>query len=342
MLRAIAAFLVLSGHAYILTGGNAPNLWGHGVQAIGVYLLFILGGYLIASSWANDRSIVRYSLKRITRIWPPLVAVVLISMFIVGPLVTQVPLEVYFSNFGVYANNILFKPYYSLPGVFIDNPYPNAVNGSLWTIPVELVFYILVPIIIEAMSRLNNDNFADGFIITLICIVVIVNYYLLVNGEQFIMYGTDWVAGFHLLPFYLMGIRYTRERVKKYLSLPVSLVLIFVLAAIDLPYAQMNVLLILVLPFLVFSFAFTPSKLKDFSKKYEITYGIYLYGFLIQHTIMHVFVLYNFTVNPFVFLILSVVLTIPLGLFSCICIEQPVRKITMKFIKEKCKPKANR
>ena len=33
---------------------------------------------------------------------------------------------------------------YSLPGVFSENPFSHAVNGSLWTMPYEVKMYMLL------------------------------------------------------------------------------------------------------------------------------------------------------------------------------------------------------
>ena len=39
-------------------------------------------------------------------------------------------------------NSLGWRIRYSLPGAFLDNPYPRAVNGSLWSVPIELSMYV--------------------------------------------------------------------------------------------------------------------------------------------------------------------------------------------------------
>ncbi|MCX4198562.1 hypothetical protein OMR07_26260 [Methylobacterium organophilum] len=46
-----------------------------------------------------------------------------------------------------YLQNILLVTRYELPGVFTGNIYPDVVNGSLWTLPLEVLMYIGVMIL---------------------------------------------------------------------------------------------------------------------------------------------------------------------------------------------------
>lgn len=64
-------------------------------------------------------------------------------------MVTQFSLGRYLAADGTwtYLQNILLVTRYELPGVFTGNIYPDVVNGSLWTLPLEVLMYIGVMIL---------------------------------------------------------------------------------------------------------------------------------------------------------------------------------------------------
>ena len=46
-----------------------------------------------------------------------------------------------------YLSNIYLRNHFTLPGLFASNPYPNAVNGSLWTLLPEMKMYVGVAVL---------------------------------------------------------------------------------------------------------------------------------------------------------------------------------------------------
>ena len=108
-----------------------------------------MSGYLIASSWLASSSPKSFLIKRALRIFPALIVAVLLSVFVIGPMVTQFSLGRYLAADGTwtYLQNILLVTRYELPGVFTGNIYPDVVNGSLWTLPLEVLMYIGVMIL---------------------------------------------------------------------------------------------------------------------------------------------------------------------------------------------------
>lgn len=141
-IRMLAAFAVLAGHAWPLTGHEPPVL----IHAYGVWAFFALSGYLITASMGR-RDPIDYIVARALRILPALVVCVTLTVLVLGPLITTTP-DVYFQHpftrqFWLW-NISLIKDVQFLPGVFLDNPYPGVVNGSLWTIPWEVRCYIIV------------------------------------------------------------------------------------------------------------------------------------------------------------------------------------------------------
>ena len=158
LLRLVAATMVLWSHAYALTGNPSPGWFGNALGTLGVKIFFIISGLMITRSWLDDPRLWAFTMRRVLRIMPGLILVVVVCAFVMGPLVTTLPVGEYFRSYGTrfYLWNILLFPIYNLPGVFAGNIYPIAVNGSLWSLPAEVCMYILTPLVLgrqPAMAR---------------------------------------------------------------------------------------------------------------------------------------------------------------------------------------------
>jgi peptidoglycan/LPS O-acetylase OafA/YrhL len=117
---------------------------------------FALSGFLVAGSMVRLNDVRVFVAFRVLRILPALALEVVLSALLLGPLVTALPLADYATDpgFARYFWNILGVIHYELPGVFLGNPWPGVVNGSLWTVPAELYCYIgLVLLMLGRVAR---------------------------------------------------------------------------------------------------------------------------------------------------------------------------------------------
>ena len=143
----IGATLVIYGHSSPLvgTGELFPPEWALQPDEGVLMGFFALSGFQITESWRRDPHPARFAAKRVLRLWPPMLTVSFGMALVIGPLVTTLPMGEYFSakdTWGYIVNNAgLLTLQHDLPGVFSNNPWPDAVNGSLWTLPMELLAY---------------------------------------------------------------------------------------------------------------------------------------------------------------------------------------------------------
>lgn len=151
-LRVIGACIVVAEHSAPLTDPNRvtllPEDWRLSFGYIALMGFFAMSGYQISDSWSRDPVTWRYVFKRVLRIMPPLLVVVLITVLVIGPLFTALSADEYFSAEQTWRylglTPLLFTMQHGLPGVFTDNPYSWSVNGSLWTLPLEVIGYVIV------------------------------------------------------------------------------------------------------------------------------------------------------------------------------------------------------
>lgn len=152
MLRTAAALAVVLTHSFAVSGHGGERPLAHvgrfplAFGQVGVYIFFVISGFLVATSWDRVGRVTTFARNRFARIWPGLITVVMLSVFVVGPLVTTLSVQSYFASrltSGYLVRNIVLLrgPVYHLPGVFGGQPTA-AVNASLWTLPYEIWAYV--------------------------------------------------------------------------------------------------------------------------------------------------------------------------------------------------------
>lgn len=149
-LRLLLALGVFFSHSYPISGSTTLyhiSVWSNSV--IAVQCFFVISGFLIFSSYHNSVTLSAYSRKRASRICPAYILVVVFCA-VGGVLFSRLHWKQYFSAevcaYLIANLSLLNYLHPTLPEVFTSNPIP-VINGALWTIKVEVLFYMSVPII---------------------------------------------------------------------------------------------------------------------------------------------------------------------------------------------------
>ncbi len=149
LLRLLFAATVCLVHSYQLSGFQQLAWIAHTLSsAVAVKAFFVVSGFLIFMSYERSTSLASYAQKRIRRIYPAYFAVVMLCAILLAAS-SSTDIAGYFSLAWikyVFAN-LLFLNFLqpTLPGVFETNNI-SAVNGALWTLKIEAMFYLSVPV----------------------------------------------------------------------------------------------------------------------------------------------------------------------------------------------------
>lgn len=244
---------------------------------------FALSGFLVAGSLMRTHSLITFLWYRAVRIYPALIVECLLSAFILGPVVTRYNLTDYFTDplFAQYMLNITGHVHFLLPGVFNDNPLPDIVNGQLWTIPFELYCYITLALV--ALLGLKRHRILAPIFTVLVTVAYLAATMYRHNGE--IVYVASAINGALLVATFLAGVgMYLYRDVLPWGRVPMLLSGALSMACLayipngdffaPIPVAYFTVCVGLT----------NPSRRVLAGADYS--YGIFLYGFVIQQTLM--------------------------------------------------------
>jgi len=328
LIRFIAASLVLYTHSYVLTTGLEETqplksslgiTWGN----IAVDVFFITSGFLVTRSIFVNKNLLYFIVSRILRIYPALI-VSTIFCILVGLFFTKHTSLSYISAKEVYSYllhnvTLFFGVHYDLPGVFEDNPYRNAVNGSLWTLPFEVKMYVYL-VIINVLIILIEKHMKIGVIrLTFLCVSLVsfvlntINYFYCIFPKMPI----------HLFMMFFIGSTFYIFRDKIILSSYVFyniILLMFYFVNKDL----FILVLWLFLPYFTLYVAYVPNGvIRKFNSLGDYSYGIYIYAFPIQQSIIAI----NPDISVYGMIFISFFTTLLLSYLSWHAIEKNALKL---------------
>lgn len=129
-------------------GGSGSDLRGWRFIAPGpaVAVMFVISGFLVTASYERSKGIVKFYVKRIFRIYPALLVVVVVPALI-------------YSITGVVAFDLKAFVLYTLKSITYASggtaflPKNAIGNGSLWTIPIQMQFYLITPFLYKIVKK---------------------------------------------------------------------------------------------------------------------------------------------------------------------------------------------
>lgn len=204
VIRLLFSCFVLYGHMFVLIGGTSSGLLGNTIHTIGFKGLMVLSGYMVTQSLIFENKLRNYFIKRAVRLFPALCFYLLLVVIFMGLKYTTLSVKDYFFHpytWKYFIDNLLLCPFFQLPGVFADSPYPYAINGSLWALPIEVSLYFIIFLVLEIIYNVKIKQILFTTIVFTLCVIELchINYFPL---RRFVFYGSDWWMAMSVIPYF--------------------------------------------------------------------------------------------------------------------------------------------
>ncbi|HVO48290.1 MAG TPA: acyltransferase [Steroidobacteraceae bacterium] len=294
----------------------------------GVPVFFFVSGFLISASYEKNSSLGDFARNRALRIYPGLAVCFAVSLALVW-------LSGYFTGQRVPTIQWLSWSLAQLSiGQFFNPDFmrhygTGVLNGSMWTVTVELQFYVLIPLLYAVLRRRAGAN---RLLLALIFLFAVLNQAFVTGARHhshelwFKLVGVSFIPWFYM---FLVGVLCQRNarRVGSWLAGRLPLVLlVYGLAAVpgNLLWGWnlgnlLSVPLFLALAALVFSAALTRPNLSDqLLRRNDISYGVYIYHMPVANFLLAT--RFGATLSGF---LLQIVGTLACATVSWICVEKP-------------------
>lgn len=298
----------------------------------GVNIFFIISGYLIFQSLERNHPI-SFVKKRFKRIFPALTVCFILTVALLLHFGSLNARDIFSLDFvkWAFAQLTIFQFYN--PDMVRDFGF-SPPNGALWTISVELQYYLFIAALwylcLRKLSRKKQNMVLMFFFI----ISAIFNYafHLFLKADS-LLYKLSFAFFLSYLYFFIAGAFVYINRVffiPKFKDRAVYWLLLFIIVGVLLNFLQIKYSryafnwlsfgMLLLLTGLTFSLAFTRTRIsKSILKGNDFSYGIYIY----QMPILNVFFHLHFNTS-FLQLLCSMGFCFLMGIISWFTIEKKI------------------
>lgn len=327
LLRFFAATLVILSHSFPIAWGinfePVDMYFGHLETGgtLGVLIFFAVSGFLITQSFVTRGGRLKSFLTaRFLRIYPGLAAATIFSVLL-ACFATDVPMRQFFftdhlTRKFLLHNALSYPTEFYLPGTFTENPFPRAVNGPLWTLPIELEMYLVVAGL-GIFGLFASREWFNTFFAAFILVVSTVK----LTDLPLVYSDVPGVARMAII--FLIGALFYMNRDRIRISIPW---MILFLAAIIHWHKSPNIKMLYLpaIAYIVFVLAYHPKLyFAAFNRLGDYSYGLYIYAFPIQQLISH----YHKGIRAIPLFLFAFPCILVVAIFSWHCIEKPSLKL---------------
>jgi len=333
LLRMVAASAVLVTHSFAIQSGSPATeplraSLGMSLGGIAVDVFFVASGFLVAASMLKRRSVADFVRARVLRIYPAALVMCVLTVFVLGPLVTTVGLAEYFQSMATWkyfakCATLIAGVSFELPSVFASNPYPNAVNGSLWSMPWELRMYLIL-VLLWAMAGFVRSQREQWFRKGVVALGVLGLELALV--QEFAPFAKT--EAFRLLAMFFLGgtLHVFAARIPMKMAGGVIAGAMLAVGAFAGPKVFPTVWM-LTAPYAVLWCAYVPRGfVRAYNRVGDYSYGTYIFAFPLQQLVM----LLKPSASVAEVTILAAIGTLVLAMLSWHLIEKPCMAFAMR------------
>jgi peptidoglycan/LPS O-acetylase OafA/YrhL len=300
----------------------------------GVPIFFFISGYLIYTSYANldKHRFAIFFTNRFLRLYPALWMCLLVTLVIVyfsGHMATQNPSALQVAAWLV--SQATFFQFYN-PG-FLRDFGVGAVNGSLWSVAVEIQFYVLTPLLFFWMNKHKSAGYVMAAL-SVAAALVITNVQIGAGLAQKLL-GVSFAPLFYMFVF--GAVLSTQKRLQSLiLSLPVWFYLAVYLGVCSImdhhsigANGKLNVVTFLALCPLVYKLAYTlPALSTRCLRGNDISYGVYIY----HMPFVNLMIFMGMKAETSAYMV-AMAATVAMALLSWFLIEKPCLKLKKRALR---------
>ena len=286
-LRLFFAAVVVWSHGF-RTGGfgfdfvvyHSDAMLTAGLLAVGGF--FVLSGFLITRSYETSNSAGRFLWHRFLRIFPGFWVCLIVTALILGPIA-------YVREFGttsgylfgqdtpwdyIFGNALLVIRHNTIGTLTAGLPFPNELNGSLWTLQWEFLCYVAIGVL-GATSILSRKP--------LVVVLLAAALLVLLAGSMYVFHSRGLTVVSRLLllmNFFAMGS--AAYLFRSWIPMRWWMALVAVLAVVvTLPTVVVGLIVPPCLAYLVL-YAAMNLPMRSFDRRLDLSYGLYVYAFPLQ------------------------------------------------------------